>query len=236
MITIFTDRVHRLPRLWSNKELRKIAHLFEGRVINVSAWKDEDKEGDHYKNYFLNSSDYSISNFKAEANGFQDTENEIFLDLTSEIPKNLKKKFDVVFNHTTLEHIYEARLAFANLCEMSKDIVVIVLPFMQQYHAHYGDFWRFSPEAVKNLFAENGFELVYLNSNNHVAASVYLFAVAARNPEKWSKNFPGWTFTCKDSKPILQEPYVGCHAIPNRLYRLWFRVKLILLKLLPKNK
>jgi hypothetical protein len=112
MISPFVDRIHRLPRLWSNQELRKIAHFFKGRVVNVSAWKDEDKEGGRYQDYFINSSNYSITNFKADANGEQGYENETFLDLEQDLPPELERNYDVVFNHTTLEHIYEARKAF----------------------------------------------------------------------------------------------------------------------------
>jgi hypothetical protein len=230
MIFPFIDRVHRLPRLWSNQELRKIAHLFEGDVVNVSAWKDEDKEGGLYRDYFFNGTNYAITNYKAEANGAQGYENEIFLDLEKTLSQELEGKFDVVFNHTTLEHIYEARDAFANLCLMSRDVVITVLPFMQQYHAHYGDYWRFSPEAVNRLYKENGYELVYQSFNNQSSTSVYLFSVASRNPQKWSIYFPDWSFSCEDPKKILQEPYIGCHALPNRPFRLWLRLKVLLMK------
>jgi len=76
---LFEDRKFRIPRIWSNSELRKFAHLFTGKVINVSAWKDLDKEGNRYKNYFINASEYWISNYKPEFRGFQgDIENENF--------------------------------------------------------------------------------------------------------------------------------------------------------------
>lgn len=229
MISPFVDRVHRLPRLWSNRELKQVAHLFEGDIVNVSAWKDQDKEGGFYKDYFSNASSYSITNYKAEANGLQNKNHETYLDLENELPDYLESSFDVVFNHTTLEHVFEVRKSFSNLCLMSRDVVITVLPFMQQYHAHYGDFWRFSPELVKRLFAENGFELVYQSFNNHKAASVYLFSIASKKPEQWSKHFPDWVYTCKDARTILQEPYAGCHAIPNRVFRLWLRIKMFLL-------
>ena len=64
------DRKFRLPRIWSNNELKKIAPLFEGDVVNVSGWQDKDKEGDEYKNYFKNKKSYTITNYKTEAMGF----------------------------------------------------------------------------------------------------------------------------------------------------------------------
>lgn len=32
-------------RIWTNEELRKIANLFQGRIINVSGERDQDKQG-----------------------------------------------------------------------------------------------------------------------------------------------------------------------------------------------
>lgn len=67
---LFIDRKFRLPRVWSNDELKKFAHLFEGDVANVSGWQDKDKQGDEYKNYFTQKNSYTITNFKTEAMGY----------------------------------------------------------------------------------------------------------------------------------------------------------------------
>jgi hypothetical protein len=52
------------PHNWSNEELRKFAHIYHGSVINVNGWKDEDKTGGHYCDYFCNAASYSISKYK----------------------------------------------------------------------------------------------------------------------------------------------------------------------------
>ena len=39
-----------------------------------------------------------------------------------------------MFNHTTLEHIFEVNTAFDNMCAMSNDVVILVLPFAQVQH------------------------------------------------------------------------------------------------------
>lgn len=214
----FIDRIHRLPRVWSNQELKKYAHLFQGEVVNVSGWKDIDKEGKHYRDYFTKANSYTITNFKSEARGFQGYENELFLDLEKDLPEELVAKFDVVFNHTTLEHIYEARKAFENLCKLSNDIVIIVLPFLQQYHSDYGDFWRFSPLAIKRLFEENGLTPIYQSFNSDKMSSVYTFTIASKNPTKWKDHF-SWSFSCMDPKGKASESYIGCHAIPRIAHR-----------------
>lgn len=98
----FEDRKHRLPRKWSNKELKEISHAFSGDIVNVSAWKDIDKEGKKYKEYFKNAKSYSITNYHEEKRGYQGYENEIFLDLEEDLGDSMKGNFDVVFNHTVL--------------------------------------------------------------------------------------------------------------------------------------
>jgi hypothetical protein len=179
------DRKSRIPRIWSNAELKKFAHMFEGDVVNVSGWRDEDKEGSRYADYFTGKSSYTITNFVAEARGMQGYDNELFLDLTRDLPSGMRDKFDVVFNHTVLEHVFEVHKALENLCLMSRDIVILVVPFLQPMHADYGDYWRFTPLCLQKLFEQNGLKVLYCSFNNHVNASTYVFCVASKNPEKW---------------------------------------------------
>ena len=182
------DKKFRVPRVWSNRELEKFAHMFEGKAVNVSGWKDIDKEGKKYKEYFSNISEYWITNYKSEARGFQgDQINEIFVDLEEDLDQSIHNKFDIVFNHTVLEHIFNINKAFENLCNLSNDTVIIVVPFLQEQHAVYGDYWRFTPLAVKKLFQQNNLELVYINYNDARSDSIYIFAIASKNPQKWMK-------------------------------------------------
>lgn len=231
-VNCLTDRVHGLPRIWSNRELEKYSKLFYGNIVNVSAWKDGDKEGRSYREYFENASSYTLTNYRPEARGFQGLENEIFLDLEGDLPEKLYQRFDVVFNHTTLEHIYEVKKAFRNLCDLSKDVVILVLPFLQQYHSDYGDYWRFTPLAIKKMFEENEFELVYQSFNSHKMSSVYTFTIASRYPEKWREKFD-WSFSCVDAGGQGLEPFIGCHAIQNLPYELRKSVRSVLK--LPKS-
>lgn len=222
------DRVFRLPRVWSNWELKKFAHLFEGNVANISGWKDFDKENSYYKAYFTNAKSYTITNFKSEARGFQGSENEIFLDLTVELPVELKGRFDVVFNHTVLEHIYDVKTAFKNLCILTTDIAIVVVPFLQEMHGDYGDYWRFTPSAMKNMFEENGMSMLYCSFNSQPNASVYIFCIASKNKEKWngiiSNQFS--TFEPTLLKKGLKK-WVGYNAIQNEKYSLSKRVSFL---------
>lgn len=215
---LFVDRIHRLPRLWSNRELARFAAWFPGAVVNVSAWKDEDKAGRHYRDYFTAATSYTLTNYQPEMRGFQGTPGEIFLDLTAPLEPNLVRGFDVVFNHTTLEHVYEVQTAFRNLCALSRDVVIVVAPFLQPYHGTYGDYWRFTPLALRRMFTEVGFTPLYLSFNSHRAAAVYLFAIASSQPDRWRDRFD-WRFSVEVPGALGDEPYVGCRALPNRLHR-----------------
>ncbi|NJM70942.1 MAG: hypothetical protein HC862_12330 [Scytonema sp. RU_4_4] len=215
----FIDRKYILPRVWSNRELEKLAHFFSGDIANVSGWQDSDKEGKHYRDYFVNASSYTMTNYKSDARGFQGYENEIFLNLENELPTELLSQFDVVFNHTVLEHIYDVNTAFKNLCLMSRDIVIIVVPFLQQMHASYGDYWRFTPLTIKRMFEENRMLLLYLSFNSHKNASVYIFAVATKNESKWTEKIHKEFSYLEKDKPLDGfESYIGCHAIQNHFY------------------
>jgi hypothetical protein len=217
---LLTDRKFRVPREWSNDELAKFAPFFSGSVVNVSAWQDEDKQGRRYKDYFANAASYQITNFSSEARGFQGREDEIFLDLTAPLPAELAGRFDCVFNHTTLEHIFELDTAFANICAMSRDAVILVVPFVQQMHADYGDFWRFTPTCLARLFEKYGLTPIYSSFNNHFMASVYIFMIAVREPDRWSgKIAPGNGGPVPiAARPRFPDPFenlIGCNAVPS---------------------
>lgn len=186
-----TDRQHRLPRLWSNRQLRLIAPLFSGDIVNVSAWDDRDKEGAHYKDYFVNASSYSYTNHGG-CRGFQGMANEYSLDLTGEVPDELKERFDVVFNHTTLEHIFDVRKAFANLCTLSRDSVLVIVPFAQAQHESddWKDYWRFTPTCLRTLYEENGLCVVYEAESPYRNSAIYLLSIGSRQPDRWRGRLP----------------------------------------------
>lgn len=190
-MNLFINRQFRLPRVWSNRELKRIASLFTGEVVNISGWKDEDKEGGHYREYFTNASNYSITNFSGER-GSVGSQEEIFLDLSGVVPSNLSRSFDVCFNHTTLEHIYDVGTAFSNICEMSRDIVIVIVPFSQEQHEtdSFRDFWRFTPTCLRYLFDDNGFDIIYEAESPYSKAGIYLLFIASRRVDFWKDKLP----------------------------------------------
>lgn len=201
----------RAPRIWSNSELSKISPFVGGSVVNVSGWRDADKEGGTYRERFFSHADeYWITNWKADARGFQgDLPNELFLDLENALPEELVGKFDVVFNHTTLEHVFDVFKAFENMCAMSKDIVIVVVPFLQEQHGEYGDYWRFTPWGVKRLFVRNGVVPAYINFNDGKSDSIYVVGVGAKAPSSVEK-----LRALEDNKvDAVEQMLVGCNLL-----------------------
>jgi hypothetical protein len=181
------DRNEVRPRDWSNAELRKFAPLFDGAIINVSGWRDEDKKGGRYRDYFTSAASYGISNFRGES-GITGVEGEVFMDLEADLPAELAGRYQVAFNHTTLEHVYDIRKAVANICALSQDSVILVTPFLQQVHYienSFGDWWRPTPMCVERLLQEQGFHVIYQSSNDNPWYIVYVFTVACRDPERY---------------------------------------------------
>lgn len=226
------DQKYREPRIWSNEQLKKISYLFTGDIANISAGDDVDKQGSTYREYFSQASSYTITNFGgATYRGFQKRPDEIELDLTSPLPDSFKEKFDVVFNHTTLEHIFEVRQAFHNLCELSRDVVILVVPFCQVQHETEGylDYWRFTPTCIRKLFADEGFEVIYEADNNSFNTSVYLLFVASQQPIKWINKLPLYT------PVVLSGTWIGSELSVKLAFQLFIRacqstVESILLK------
>lgn len=185
----FATRAFRVPRIWSNRELSRFAPLYTGEIINVSAWQDKDKEGSIYKKYFSSCKRYMISNFDGHQGGLQGWQNEIFLDLEKPVPEKHRLRYDVVFNHTTLEHVWDFHTAVRTLTDLSRDTVILVVPWLQPLHTTYGDYWRFSPHATARLLSEQGFTPLYLSWNTDRGCAIYVFCIASRHPEMWQKRF-----------------------------------------------
>lgn len=185
-----------LARHWSNAELELLSPHVTGDVVNVSAWLDEDKQGRHYRDYFPHANRYAITNMDGDRGlgdrQAQSDSDQYRLDLTEPLPNELEQAFDVVFNHTTLEHVFDTQTAFHNLCAMSRDLVVLVVPYLQPNHGTEGipDYWRFTPYALRHMFAKHGFDVVYESATPHSFSSIYLFCVGSKYPDRWRPLLP----------------------------------------------
>ena len=174
------------PRVYSNYMLRRVGKLLTGDVINVSGWKDGDKEGGLYRQYFPSASLYHVSNFKG-ARGTDDSGEgtDLFLDLQQALPAELVGRYDVVFNHTTLEHVPNVEIAFDTLCDLTRDVLILVVPFEQEVHfisGSFGDYQRFSPGGVAHQLSKRGLTPLLVEMNETHTFAKYVFCVASKKP------------------------------------------------------
>jgi hypothetical protein len=202
----------RSARLWSNRELRRFASVLTGAVVNVSGSDDVDKEGRHYRDYFSGASSYSVTNYRG-FRGATGVEDEISLDLSQPLPVELANRFDVVFNHTTLEHIYDTRAAFGRLCEMSRDVVIVVVPFAQVTHwsDSFGDFWRFTPMGLRGMYEENHVAVLREAAGPRRGEPIYLLFVGSKHADRWRDVMPGQQI----DEPIGD--WIGQHLWADRI-------------------
>ncbi len=176
-------------RVWSNQELGRLGPHFRGDVVNVSAWRDEDKQGRRYRDYFPNARTYAVTNYPSPRKGLDHTDlPSIHLDLTAPVPGELRDRFDVVLSHTTLEHVFDVHAAARTLAALTRDVLILVVPLKQPVHGldeGEGDFWRFTPMALDRLFEPHGLRPVYRATNEQPWWDVYVVWVGSRHPERW---------------------------------------------------
>lgn len=182
------------PRVWSNRVLRAYLGAFSGDVINVSGWKDEDKEGGRYRDYYGHVERYVVSNVEGDRGMPAEPPagaESLFLDLEAALDPALERQFDVVFAHTVLEHVFDLLGALETLSRLTRDVVVIVVPFSQRVHyTHsYGDYVRVSPLLLKRFFEERGFTVLLSASNDQPFQPVYVVFVAARDGARHAEAF-----------------------------------------------
>lgn len=175
----------------SNDEIRKLGAHFKGDILNLSGWKDSDKAGGFYRDYFPNARSYVISNYGAEVGSSGTEEKE--LDLSEPYDGKIGT-YDLVFNHTVIEHVYPTQIVFDNLARLSRDAVLTVVPFVQHIHGvkgGYVDYYRYSPLALERLFEDRGFQTVYVSWNeDHPLMNVYIVHVASKYPERYAALLP----------------------------------------------
>jgi hypothetical protein len=201
------DRRFRLARLWSNEVLRLIGPFVEGEVVNVSAWRDDDKQGGHYRDYFPNATRYYTTNYGGyRGDGIEDS---FRLDLESPLPPELLRRFDVVFNHTTLEHVFNVFQATENLCRMSREAVIVVVPAVQEEHTSdtFSDYWRFTSGGLSALFERNGLSIAILTSSPFCNAAVYHLIVATRQTGKWKDVSALVQYPVNDGSGLVRESW-----------------------------
>jgi hypothetical protein len=111
----------------------------------------------------------------------------VLLDLEKILPENLLNKYDVVFCHMVLEHIFHLQTALDNLAKLTKDVMVLIVPFSQGVHTtfSYGDYFRITPLYLNKYFSDLGFSVLSCEGNEQPFTNVYIVFIASRFPEKY---------------------------------------------------
>lgn len=181
-------------RQWSNDQMRLVAPRLRGcrSIVNVSGWRDADKEGGFYREYFPWATRYELTNHPKDLKKGVETGAGIPLDLDEGMPDGLAGTFDLAINHTVLEHVRHPWRAFASICSLASRAVLTVVPFKQALHfepGNFGDYHRFTPLAMRDLHTANGMTVVY-EACSRPGNSVYLFYIGVRRPEEFAESAP----------------------------------------------
>ena len=179
------------PRYWSNDELRLAASHFPhgARVINVSGWHDQDKEGGVYRGYFSKPTIYHISNYDGDHARGTNTPTDIKVNLSQPLPREYEAAYDIAFSHTVLEHLENPHFGFEQIARLTRDMIITVVPFKQKLHFEngmFGDYFRFTPFTMRRWHEQNGFTILYESYTPRPSLDVYLFYVGTKNPTKYS--------------------------------------------------
>lgn len=195
-------------REYSNKELKFISKSLPkfSNGLNVSGNLDEDKQGGFYKNYFRVNNWY-ISSYVGDST-YSNPCKQIELDLdeaTTRIDQIHFQKYDLVFNHTVLEHIKNPFQAFQNLEFLlaPNGILISVVPFIYKFHysnGDFGDYWRYTPHSLELLHKKFGLFLSQIKVGPLKGYEKYIITVASRsieykNSDIVDKKFLEWNNT-----------------------------------------
>jgi hypothetical protein len=176
-------------RQYSNALLRRYADSLSGDIVNVSGWVDSDKHGGTYRTYFGRVDSYTVTNIGGQRGMPDDRDPDIswlYLDIEQPVGEEFRGRFDVVLCHTVLEHIFDFATALENLARLSRDVVIVVVPFAQDVHYSdsYGDYVRLTPHYLERFFSEHGFSTLLSDSNDQPFTTVYVTFVASKHPER----------------------------------------------------
>ena len=84
-----------------------------------------------------------------------------------------ENSFDIVVSASALEHIRDWRTSISNIKRVCRPggLIFFLVPFQWVYHAHPGDYWRYSPEDIRTIFSE--FTIENIEVDPHPPSLVY---------------------------------------------------------------
>jgi SAM-dependent methyltransferase len=142
----------------SNVWLRKQCEDIQGKVLSIGSENDTDREGDCYRNYFVNASSYETSEVEGGINC------DHTLDVRA-MPELEGASYDCVFCSGVLEHVDDYNAGLSEITRILKPggILLLGLPFRQATHMAPNDFWRFTEYGIRHLL-KNSYDLMALTA------------------------------------------------------------------------
>jgi SAM-dependent methyltransferase len=115
--------------------------------------------------------------------------------------------FDVVFCEQVLEHVADPRVAICTLLDITRPggTLIVNTPFMIKFHPDPVDYWRFTPDALRQILEEGGFcveEIGSWGNRTAVISNLFGWTPAYRLlPKNNNMNFPVvvWAFARRPS-------------------------------------
>lgn len=162
----------------SNAWLRAHCRDVKGVVLSIGSGRDDDREGDFYRNYFPNASSYTTSE------PFPEFDCDLLLDVRH-MPEVAEGSYDCVYCSGVLEHVDDFQSGLDEITRVLKPggILLLGLPFRQPIHMGEHDFWRFTEHGIR-----------FLLKDSYVVQEMASFGVTKR------MDFPA-TYWVKASKP-----------------------------------
>ena len=76
------------------------------------------------------------------------------------------RTYDVVIAEQVLEHVEDPMLALGTLRKLGRPggTVIVSTPFLIRVHPQPGDYWRFTPQGLRTILRQAGFEDIVVDS------------------------------------------------------------------------
>ena len=140
------DKGASLGRQKSNFWVSDNTELITGDVLSIGSMKDEDGEGNHYRDYFSHADSYTTSDIEGNVDLMLDVMN------MKSVPSN---SYDCIFCAGVLEHVTDPKKAINEMRRILRPngIILVGVPFRQPIHMT-DDYWRFTVHAIVYLFKD----------------------------------------------------------------------------------
>lgn len=84
---------------------------------------------------------------------------DIIFNLNDDLPKDLKGKFDIVFDGGVIEHVFNVSNALLNICKLTK-VGGYIFNINPVYNYIHNTFWNISPEMFLDFYSANSYRIL----------------------------------------------------------------------------